>query len=146
MYGIFRYLPIILAVMFVISMTYQIIRVYRKRRQWDSRKNRIVNEGYMKIYLQIEDGQGEIFASTVDGNPLLSSSEVIRKAIFLPPGENKIVLWARAKDNSVSDRILPYYRDLGPFQITILAKKDGVATLYLNVDTQNMYLKESEEN
>lgn len=145
MEGRWRFIPIMLCVLFAISMINVIVYTYRKRKQWNYSQKTIAKEGYMKLYVQLEDGRGEIIVESVDEQLPLYSSEVIQKAIFLSPGEHTIRLSARAKDNSVSERVLPYYRDLGIFEVVILAKKDGIATLYLNVNTQNIYLKENED-
>lgn len=146
MFGSVPYIPIILGVLFVISMINVILHTTRQKKRRVQMQNRIVNDGYMKLFVQLEAGRGEITVHSVDDRPPLHSSEVIQKAIFLSPGEHKLMLTAKAKNESISDAVLPYQRDLGPFELTVLAKKDAVATLYLNVDTQNIYLKEREDD
>lgn len=138
------YIPIVLGVLFVISMINVIIYTRRQRRRWKNRQNTISSEGYMKLYLRIESGRGEIFVESVDKLPPLHTNEVIHKAILLLPGEHRIRFSARARDNSLAENVLPYQRNLGPYEVTIAARKDGIAALCLNVETQNIMIKEGE--
>lgn len=76
MLGIFQYISIVLGVLFVVSMINVITYTHRQRKQWKNQQDAIASEGYMRLYLRIESGRGEIFVESVDELPPLHISEV----------------------------------------------------------------------
>lgn len=136
---------IILFILFLLSMIILCCYNNRSNKRRKHRKDTITTEGYMKLYLQIKHGSGSLDVLQVDDDTPIFSTEVIQKAIFLPPGEHKLTLSGKVKDDSIAANLLPYYTNIKPFERMIFAKKHRVATLSYDVITQDLTLEESEE-
>lgn len=135
---------IILFFLFIFSLIIVVICEFCKKKRKKEIKNTILMDGYMKLYLHIKNGHGELDVIRVDEMQPLYSNEVINKAIFLSPGEHKLELTGKVKDNGIAMSILPYYTNLGDFEVIVFAKKNAVAILNYDVITQNIFIEEGE--
>lgn len=60
MFGNFPKIIIVLFFLFILSMILVIICEFRKKKRKKEIKNAILMVGYMKLYLHIKNGQGEL--------------------------------------------------------------------------------------